>query len=184
MDGKLVGRLSPNLRLTCKLSVTPRDGPMPVLKVKIVTENGIYRAVDEDADGFSEVTADIHTGLLTPYFFDLSGGYVQYGIWTIGSDTVCYSDVYQVLGGRIYYISLGSEVGTRFRSMFSVEDTSTARSRITGKTIFNSNNPVPYAWVTYTPEEDGFITISKDNAGKANLKTYVFDLVDLVDGNN
>ena len=183
MDGKLVGRLSPNLHLTCKLSVTPRDGPVPVMKVKTVSENGIYRAVDEDADGFSEFTVDVHPGLFTPYFFDLSGGYVQYGVWTIGSDTVCYSDVYRALGGRTYFISLGSEVGTRFRSMFSVEDTSIARSRITGRTIFNANNPALYAWVTYTPEEDGFITISKDNAGKANLKTYVFDLIDLIDGN-
>ena len=30
MDGKLVGRLSPGIHLTCRLSVTPRDGPAPV----------------------------------------------------------------------------------------------------------------------------------------------------------
>ena len=40
------------------------------------------------------------------------------------------------------------------------------------------------AYVIFTPESDGFITISKDNAGTANLKTYVFNLADLIDGNN
>ena len=33
MDGRLIGRLSSSHHLTCRLSVTPRDGPAPVLKV-------------------------------------------------------------------------------------------------------------------------------------------------------
>lgn len=185
MDGKLTGRLSPRVHLTCRLSVTPRDGPAPVLKVKTVTENGTYRAADEGADGYSDFTVDIHAGLLAPYVFDLSGGYVVSGAWVVGSDTVCYSDVYRVQAGETYLISLGSAVGTRFRSMFSVEDTSAAaEGRITGRTILNTNNPVPYAGITYKPDTDGFITITKDNAGRAGLKTYVFNLVDLVDGND
>ena len=184
MDWKLVGRLSPGIHLTCRLTVTPRDGPDPVFVDKTVTKNGTYRASDEGADGFSEFTVDIHTGLLTPHFFDLSGGYVQNGAWTIGSDTVCYSDVYLVSARQKYLISLGSVVGTRFRSMFSVQDTSVATEKVTGKTVINVSNPVPYAYVIFTPESDGFITITKDNAGTANLKTYVFHLVDLIDGNN
>ena len=68
--------------------------------------------------------------------------------------------------------------------MFSVEDTSAAVDRVTGKSILNANNPVTYAYVMYKPDTDGFITISKDNAGKDGIKTYVFDLVALVDGNN
>ena len=183
MDGKLTGRLSLNHHLICKLTVTPRDGPFPVMIVKTVTENGIYRAVDEEVDGFSEFTVDVHVGLLTPHYFDLSGGYVQSGTWSVGSDTVCYSDVYQVSAGKTYIISLGSLVGTRFRSMFSSEDTSIAVERVVGKTILNVNNPAQYAHVVFTPASDGFITISKDNAGRANLKTYVFNLIELVDGN-
>ncbi len=165
MDGKLVGRLSPGIHLTCRLSVTPRDGPAPVFIEKTVTENGTFRAADEGADGYSEFTVDIHTGLVTPHFFDLSGGYVQNGAWTIGSDTVCYSDVYRVTANRKYLISLGGVVGTRFRAMFSVQDTSVATEKVTGKTVINVSNPIPYAYVIFTPESDGFITISKDNAG-------------------
>lgn len=184
MDGKLTGLLTANHGLTCILSVTPRDGPSPVFMTKTITENGTYRAADEGADGFSEVTADIHTGLLTPHFFDLSGEYVQNGVWTVGSDTVYYSDVNSVNAGELYFIFLGGVVGTRFRSMFSAQDTSVAVEKVTGKTILNVSNPAPYAYVAFTPEFDGFITISKDNAGTANLKTYVFHLVDLLDGNN
>ena len=183
MDGKLTGRLFLYHKLTCKLSVTPWDGPAPVLKTKLATVNGVYRAADEGADGFSEFTADIHAGLLTPHFFDLSGGYVQYGVWTVGSDTVCYADVYRVSAGVQYFISLGNIIGSRFRCMFSAEDTSVAEDRVTGKNIINTSNPAPYASVLYKPDTDGFITISKDNAGRANLKTYVFNLVALVDGN-
>ena len=68
--------------------------------------------------------------------------------------------------------------------MFSVQDTSVATEKVTGKTVINVSNPIPYAYVIFTPESDGFITISKDNAGTANLKTYIFHLVDLIDGNN
>ena len=183
MDGQLIGRLSSNHHLTCRLSVTPRDGPAPVMKVKAVTTNGSYRATDDGADGYSEFTANVHPGLLTPHCFDISGGYVQSGVWTVGSDTVCYSDVYRVSAGTAYLISLGGAVGTRFRSMFSAEDTSAAVDRVVGKTIYNGNNPAPYARVTYTPDSDGFITIAKDNAGIAGLRTYVFDLAALVDEN-
>ena len=183
MDGKLIGRLTSGNHLICRLSVTPRDGPAPVLKVKTVTANGSYHAADDGADGYSEFTANIHPGLLTPHCFDLSGGYVQSGVWTIGSDTVCYSDVYRVSAGTAYLISLGGAVGTRFRSMFSAEDTSTAVDRVVGKTIYNGNNPAPYSRVTYVPDSDGFITIAKDNAGVAGIRTYVFDLAALVDGN-
>lgn len=183
MDGKLTGRLSPGLHLMCRLSVTPRDGPMPVLKVKTVAENGIYRAADEGADGYSEFTANVHAGLLTPYVFDLSGGYVANGVWVVGGDTVCYSDVYRVTAKQAYLISLGGIVGSRFRPMFSVEDTTSAEDRVTGKSILNVSSPAAYASVTYTPDSDGFITVFKDNAGTANLKTYVFCAADLVRGN-
>ncbi len=183
MDGELIGRLSSSHHLTCRLSVTPRDGPAPVLKVKVVTVNGSYRAADDGADGYSEFTANVHAGLLTPHCFDLSGGYVQSGVWTVGSDTVCYSDVYRVSAGTTYLISLGGAVGTRFRSMFSAEDTSVAVDRVVGKAILNSSNPAPYARVTFIPDSDGFITIAKDNAGMAGLRTYVFDLAALVDEN-
>ena len=120
-------------------------------------------------------------GLLEPHAFDLSGGYVAAGGWNVGSDTVCYSDVYEVVANRAYLIALGSSVGTRFRGMFSTEDTSLAEENVTGMQIMNQNNPAAYSFRTFTPESNGYLTISKDNAGRANLRTYVYSIKDMVD---
>ena len=150
---------------------------------KTITENGISRAEDDGADGYSVVTADVHPGLLTPYFFDMDTGYVQMGEWFIGSSTVCYTDVYAVEADKVYLILLGGTVGTRFRAMFSVEDTTTAADTVTGTSIVNLNNPPAYSYRVYTAPSDGYITITKDNAGRANLKTFIFGISDLADEN-
>lgn len=121
-------------------------------------------------------------GLVEPHYSDLSGGYVAAGVWKWGSDTVCYADVYEVTADEVYLLALGSTVGTRFRAMFSVEDTSSSPTDVTGTQITNANNPAAYAYVFYTPPSNGFITVSKDNAGHAGLKTYLFNFHDLIDG--
>ncbi|MBR6291050.1 MAG: collagen-like protein [Clostridia bacterium] len=41
------------------------------------------------------------------------------------------------------------------------------------------SNPNPYAAVIYTSPSDGYITVTKDNAGRDHLNTYVFNLPDL-----
>ena len=150
---------------------------------KTITENGISRAEDGGADGYSAVTVDVHPGLLNPYFFDLDTGYVQQGEWFIGSATVCYTDVYTVEADKAYLILLGGTVGTRFRAMFSVEDTTTATDTVTGTNIVNLNNPSAYSYRVFTVPSDGYITITKDNAGRGNLKTLVFGITALADEN-
>lgn len=115
-----------------------------------------------------------------PYFFDLDTGYVNNGVWKVGGDTVCYSDVYSVTANRAYLLLLGSSVGSRFRAMFSTQDITLASSDVVGKQIVNTTNPPAYAYKTYTPDSDGYITVTKDNAGLSGLKTYLFDLIDLV----
>ena len=182
MDGKLTGWLSPKRQLTGKLSAMQREGPVYVLISKEVWENGTYRAEDDQADGYSEVTVDVPLKPvpLEPYAYDLTGGYVSAGAWTPGGDTVNYSDAYRVKAGTAYLLMLGSVVGSRFRSMFSEKDISGATVKITGKSITNESSPGPYAFGTYKPAADGFITVTKDNAGVSGLKTYLFRLEDLV----
>ena len=124
---------------------------------------------------------DMHPGLVLPYAFDLDTGYVMYGEWKIGGGTVNYSDVYAVSANRTYLLALGNTVGTRFRSLFTEGDTTTATADMPGITLTNISGPQPYAEKTYTPETDGFITVTKDNAGQAGLKTYLFCVQDLVD---
>ena len=182
MDGKLTGRLSLKRQLTGRLSAMQREAPVVVLVPKEIRENGTYRAVDDQADGYSEVVVDVPAKAepIAPYRFDLTGGYVSAGAWTPGGDTVNYSDVYKVRADTAYLLMLGKEAGSRFRSMFSEKDISTATAKITGKSITNESNPSPYAFGTYKPMADGFITVTKDNAGVSGLKTYLFRLEDLV----
>lgn len=124
---------------------------------------------------------DTKPGLKQPYVTELDTGYVMNGEWVIGGGTINYSDVYRVSAGRIYLFSLGDVVGTRFRAMFSTEDTSQAVSNVSGVTLVNTSNPVPYAYKSYTPETDGYITITKDNAGQAGLHTVMVCLQELVE---
>lgn len=183
MDGKLTGRLSQGRTLTGRLSVMPRGTP-PVLIAKNITRNGTYRAADEGADGFFTVTADVPAEPMVPRAFDLTGGYVANGIWTPGGDTVNYSDSYAVEAGGAYLLSLGGTIGSRFRAMFSAEDVAADPSvKVTGKMVVNTSNPLPYACLLYKPVEDGFITVTKDNAGTAGIKTFMFCLADLLRGN-
>lgn len=184
MDGILKGRLSLRQRLAGRVSIMPRGSPAPepVLVEKTITANGGYRALDDNADGYSAVTADVRVPTAAPAVFDMTGGYVNGTSWVPGGDTVCYSDMYSAAAGQVYLIALGADVGTRFRAMFSVEDTSITTERVVGRQIINRVDPEPYSYVAYKATEDGFITITKDNAGNANLRTYVFCLVDLLDG--
>lgn len=183
MDGKLTGRLSPRQILTGRLSVMPRSEP-PALIAKAINRNAIYNAADDNADGFFAVTVDVPAEPMAPRAFDLTGGYVASGIWTPGGDTVNYSDSYAVEAGGAYIVSLGDTIGSRFRAMFSEEDIAADPTvKVTGKQIVNTTNPLPYACLLYKPAEGGFITITKDNAGTAGLKTYVFCLADLIRGN-
>ena len=146
----------------------------PVLLVKVVTENGVYSAASEGADGYSEVSVNVPIWI-APYAYDIDTGYANNGVWTPGGDTVNYSDVYCVQAGHSYLIMLGSVVGTRFRCMFSVEDTVHATAKITGISVVNKTDPAPGAFVLYTAPDDGYITITKDNTGLSGLKTFVAD---------
>ena len=147
----------------------------PVLLEKVFTENGAYSAASEGADGYSEVTVNVPVWM-PPYVYDIDTGYVNTGTWTPGGDTVNYSDVYRVQAGHRYLISLGNVAGTRFRGMFSVEDTTRAAVKITGISIVNKTDPAPGSNAVYTAPDDGYITITKDNTGVAGLKTFIADI--------
>lgn len=156
----------------------------PALIEKTIIRNGTYHASDDGVDGFSSIIANVPAEPMEPRAFDLEGGYIANGIWTPGGDTVCYSDSYAVSADNVYILSLGSVLGTRFRAMFSVEDIAAETSqRVAGRQLINTSNPLPYAYVVHKPASDGFITVTKDNAGRAGIRTYMFCLTDLVRGN-
>ncbi len=142
---------------------------------KTVTAPGTYTAADDGADGYSSVINAI-PWYEVPYDFDNSAGYTYNGKWMLGGSTVSYSDMYTVKAGHKYLIGFGADTGTRFRSIFTTQDPSTATSEITGTWVKNATNPAAYASLIWTASEDGYLTITKDNAGKANIPSYVFDI--------
>lgn len=51
-------------------------GGDPVVIEKTITQNGIYNAADDNADGFSDVIVNVEGGEITPVFSGLSYGYL------------------------------------------------------------------------------------------------------------
>jgi hypothetical protein len=143
---------------------------------KTVTEEGTYLASDDNADGYSSFTNDIPWYKVPLVFDENLNGYVMNGKWSINGSTVNYSDIYAVEADHTYLIQLGANVGTRFRALYTTQNTAGSRVEITGTMIQNTSNPSTYASVTWTAPGNGYLTITKDNAGKSGIPTYVFDI--------
>lgn len=128
---------------------------------------------------FVNLYLQINDPPLTPYIMDFNCGWVGTGngVWTYENPTDSYSDIYQVLAGHPYFLTLGDSVGTRFRVMFSTVDVSHATGKITGVAVnkIDYNNPAPHQNLCYTPSENGYLIIQKDNVGNSGIPTYLYD---------
>ena len=142
---------------------------------KTVTAPGTYTAANDNADGYSSIINIIPWYEVPLYFDENPNGYVMNGKWSTDGSTVNYSDIYEVKSGHTYLIQLGSRVGTRFRALYTTQNTHGATSAITGTMVSNISNPAANASVTWTAPGNGYLSITKDNAGTANIKTFVFD---------
>lgn len=112
-----------------------------------------------------------------PYRFDYDRGYVSRGAWTYENFNGTYLDIYEVTAGHGYVIAVGPVPGTRFRAMFTTTDvTELTSGSVTGTQIVEVNNPAAFRTTSYTPKEDGYIVISKDNAYVSGLIYPVVDL--------
>ena len=188
-----------NNELTCTLSLTGamtlRIDTLPIRTIYVDGEavnysGAVVKAVH--ADGTEHTVTDYctYTPLVNgeqatvtvscavpaePYVFDQNSGYITNGAWVPESPTNTYIDIYEVTAGHRYLLALGSDVGSRFRAMFTTTDVSKASARVTGINIINTDNPAAYASVEYTPTSDGYIAVGKDNVGKSDVKTYLYD---------
>lgn len=107
--------------------------------------------------------------------FDWNIGYISNGSWIYENPTNTYIDIYEVLSDHTYFLTLGGNVGSRFRSMFTTTDIRTVTSgTVVGTSIINLNNPTPYRNATFKASADGYLLIAKDNVGKTGVKTYVY----------
>ena len=126
-------------------------------------------------------SGDIITGTnkvvpLEPIEYDYNIGYVSRGTWTWEDPTQTYQDIYEVENGVSYFLTLGGNVGTRFRAMTTDVDirTITSTGKVTGTQVVDLNNPASYRNVTFTSTIDGYLIIGKDNIGKSGIFTYLY----------
>ena len=124
------------------------------------------------------VSGAINTAALEPITLRCGWVGTGNGIWTYESPTDSLADMYEVTAGHEYWLTLGATVGTRFRAMFTMIDVSTITSGTVQGTALNTKNisdPPPFQNLWYTPSEDGYIVVQKDNVGNTNVKTYLYD---------
>ena len=132
-----------------------------------------YTAHDRDGEPITGTNRMVNMDTLE---YDYNIGYIAAGTWNYENPTRTYTDIYEVQAGHKYIVSLGANVGSRFRAMFTTVDIRTKTSgSVTGTQIINQNNPAAYANASYTAQEDGYILVAKDNVGKTGLYTYVYD---------
>ena len=144
----------------------------------IVPEKLAYGLTAHDASG-KAIVGTLKTIPMNPIEYDYNIGYITNGAWVYENPTQTYIDIYEVIADHQYTISLGANVGTRFRSMFTTTDVRTITSgRVTGTKILDNNHPVAYDSTKYAPTEDGYMLIAKDNVGKSGIFTYVMDITD------
>lgn len=156
---------------------------LPILVTKNIDANGTYIASSDNAHGYSVVDVLVQPGLVTPYYVDLNPNkYVMSTNLRLNGSTVNYSDVYQVQQGVQYILSLGSDVGTRFRALLTTEDSVATTVDLTGTNIVNRSDPSPYDFVSFTPKDNYYLTVTKDNAGKAGIPTYLFIYREVIRG--
>lgn len=128
------------------------------------------------ADG-TQATGSMMSCPLEPIEYDYNIGYISGGSWVYENPTRTYTDIYEVVSGHRYFITLGANVGTRFRSMFTTTDIRTVTSgTVVGTQIINVNNPAAYRNASYTATDDGYILVAKDNVGKTGVFSYVYDM--------
>ena len=112
---------------------------------------------------------------LIPIEYDYNIGYIANGTWKYENPTNTYTDIYEIVEGHRYYLTLGATVGSRFRAMTTETDVRTMTKDVAGTQVINTNNPAPYANVSFIAGVDGYLLVAKDNVGVSGLKSYVYD---------
>lgn len=144
----------------------------------VVPERLVNGFTAHDASG-ELIVGTLKSVPMDPIEYDYNIGYITNGAWVYENPTRTYTDFYPAISGHHYIISLGGNVGSRFRSMYTDVDVREVTSgRVTGIRIIDKNNPPQYDLVGYTAPGDGYILVAKDNVGKSGIFSYVIDVTD------
>lgn len=131
-------------------------------------------AVAYGADG-ERIIGTNYTTALFPIEYDYKIGYIEGSTWIYKDPANTCTDIYEVKAGHRYFISLGKNIGTRFRAMFCYSDIRGRTTDLLGETIIYENIPVPYQNVVQVPSLDGYLLVSKDHTNQTGLISYVYD---------
>ena len=122
------------------------------------------------------ITGTLNTAPIEPIEYDYNIGYVTNGAWVYENPTRTYTDIYEIISGHPYIVTLGANVGSRFRAMTTATDIRTITSgRVTGVKVVDKNNPVSYDNAKFTADVDGYLLVAKDNVGTSGIFSYVYD---------
>lgn len=113
---------------------------------------------------------------LIPIAYDYEPGYMNQGTFIYQDSTNNHSDFYEVVKNHVYIIVLGKTVGSRFRSAVLPTNPIGTTVDIAGTQVTNINNPAVNAYAAFKAGIDGYFAITKDNASKKGLKSYLYDV--------
>ena len=136
----------------------------------------------ETLEDFATIISNISTGN-TPIEVDWHNGFAYSNYYQYQDNAANSSDIYEVKSGVTYMVILGSTVGNRFRAVTVSTDIRTSRSegtKITGTLVANYADTQVTAYMKsnpFTPESNGYLVVTKDNAGTLNIPTYLIAFV-------
>ena len=132
-----------------------------------------------DATG-AAITGILEAAPIEPIAFDYEPGYTNAGVFKYENSTNNHSDVYSVESGHGYLLGFGSSVGTRFRAAFLTTNPVGTSVDISGTQISQINNPSPKAFSAFIATKNGYCVVTKDNVSKKGIKSYLYDLTDII----
>lgn len=162
--------------LATKLSGVTNNGAIDIS----IAEGQTYIVPSGYHDGSGTVVCPKVQKSLTPYAYDFNSGYQNSSSWVYQNPTNTYVDIYTIVSGHVYFVGLGSTVGSRFRIIYTTTDmTELTSGSISGTSVIYKNNPSPYDYATFTAKNDAYLAVSKDNQYVTGLKSYVYDITEL-----
>ena len=183
-SGKVTGNMSNNGAVSGSISSVSGSYTVPAgyhngsgtVSIDSAEQAKIVAGNIKDGVNILGVAGTLRAAAVEPYVEEFRKGWVGSGVWTYQNPTDTLVDIYWVIAGHEYWLTLGANVGTRFRAMFTTVDVTTITSgKITGTNVNNADNPAPFANFSYTPSSNGYLVIGKDNIGKTGIKTYLYD---------
>lgn len=158
----------------CKVQLADGTVLIDISTDTVTAEKIVEGYTAHDAEG-NAITGTCRNIPMVPIAYDYEPGYTANGTYKYENSTNNHSDVYVVESGRRYLLGLGSVVGTRFRAAFVTTNPVGTLVDIPGRQLVNTNNPAANAYVAFVADSDGYVVVTKDNASKKGLKSYLYD---------